>query len=367
MKSMKTLVSLLSILVGPMTAAAGSDPYAPQALQALVPAGAKIVQVTPYDVRGVGQKDAVVFYEASAAPGQPAGCGVVLVSKNLKPLWSFRQTGATHVWVPAGDHPGVVSLDPAHPAVPYLVFNPYFDAVKSQFHVFRWAGKDFAEIRHADLGDDPQVALMPDKVPAVVADNFGYPTPHLFVLKNDRLVPADYQYPHFFDKTVKEAEKSLRDIQMIPHPDYLEVESKYLAAFAYAHRCEEGLRFADKVLNMRPTGLGQDMSSQAAVEIHHQKGCLYLEMGKEAEGMAEFKIASSLDERTEYQGQAGVYAQLGDYYAGKNDGARAVAAYETARNCAPRNDTRVAQSLQGHAQEAAQAAGLGQDALEVSP
>jgi hypothetical protein len=367
MKLKNLLVILFSLLTVPTLAAAGEANENTKALQGLLPAGAQITQVTVYDVRGAGQKDALVYYQVAASGSTPSSCGVALVSKDLKSLWSFKENGADHVWVPKSEHPGVAFLDAAHPAVPYVVFNPYMDAVKSQFHVFRWAGKDFVEIQHGDLGNNPEVAVMNDKVPAVVADNFGYPTPHLFVLQNDRLVPADYQYPHYFDKTVQEAQKSLHDIQMIPHPDYLEVESQYLGAFAYAHQCEEGLQFADKLLTLQPTGLGKDLSSKSAVEIHHQKGCFYMEMGREAEAMAEFKTASLLDERPEYQGRAGIFAQLGDYYTGKNDGNRAVAAYEMAKNLVPQGDAQTARVLEARIDQTAEATGLNQASLEVSP
>src|ERR1700722_2766772 len=358
MKRMTLSVVLFSILSGAATLAfAGQESFSPKALAGLLPAGSQIAQVTAYDIRGVGQKDAIVYYQMPA--GQ--GCAVAWVSKEGKTLWSFQENGADHVWVPQSDHPGVSFLDAAHPSVPYLVFNPYFNAVKSQFHVFRWAGKSFVEIKHGDLGNNPQVSLMADHVPAVVADNFGYPTAHLFVLKNDSLVPADYQYPHYFEKTVKEAQQSLHDIQMIPHPDYLEVESKYLTAFLYAHQDQEGLKFADQILNLEPTGLGTEMTSKAVVEIHHEKGCLYMEMGKETEGMAEFKVASTLDERPEYQGRAGVYAQLGDYYRGKNDGDRAVAAYETAQTFLGNGKVQVAEALTTGIQDLSQSQGWTKD------
>jgi hypothetical protein len=360
MKRMTWLAILFSILSG-RAVFAGAPVDSVKALAGLLPKGAQITQVTAYDIRGVGQKDSIVYYQI---PGQ--GCAVALVSKEMKTLWSFRQNGADHIWTPASTLPGVAFLDAAHPAVPYLVFNPYFDAVKSQFHVFRWSGNGFLEINHGDLGNNPQVAQMTDGVPAVVADNFGYPTPHLFVLKNDSLVPADYQYPHFFDKTVKQAQQSLHDIQMIPHPDYLEVESKYVGAFLYAHQCPEGLKFANEILSLQPTGLGSDLSSKAVVEIHHEKGCLYMEMGKEAEAMAEFKVASSLDERAQYQGQAGVYAQLGDYYQAKNDGVRAVVAYETAQSFLANEKARVAEGLDNRIQKLSQSEGLAQEPVEVS-
>jgi len=367
MKRMTLSVILFSILSGAATMAfaipakAGTETPTLKAIAGLLPTGAQISQVTDYDIRGVGQKDSIVYYQM---PGQ--GCAVALVSKDMKTLWSYQENGADHIWTPAGAHPGVAFLDATHPTVPYLVFNPYFDAVKSQFHVFRWNGNGFLEMNHGDLGNNPQVSQMTDGLSAVVADNFGYPTPHLFVLKNDSLVPADYQYPHFFDKTVKEAQQSLHDIQMIPHPDYLEVEAKFVSAFLYAHQCQEGLKFADQVLSVRPTGLGSDLTSKAVVEIHHEKGCLYMEMGKEAEGMAEFKVASLFDERPQYQGQAGVYAQLGDYYQDKNDGTRAVAAYETAQSFLGNGKTQVAQGFDSRIQKLSQTEGLAQDLVEVS-
>jgi len=367
MKLKQLSMILLSILAMPLRGLAGSESISAEALKGLLPAGAQITGITAYDVRGVGQKDAVVYYQVAASGQTPSSCGVALVSKDLRTLWSYKETGADHLWQSKGEHPGVVFLDARHPAVPYVVFNPYFGAVKSQFHVFRWAGKAFTEIQHGDLGNNPQVALMEDKVAAVVSDNFGYPTPHLFVLQNDRLVPADYQYPRYFDKTIQEAQKSLRDIQMIPHPDYLEVESQYLAAFAYAHQCEQGLKFADQLLTLQPTGLGKDLSARSAVEIHHQKGCLYMEMGKEAEGMAEFKVASNLEERPGYQGRAGIFAQLGDYYSSKNDVPKALAAYETARTFITQSDRQTAEAINQRIQETAQAAGLDQGSLEVTP
>jgi hypothetical protein len=362
MKRMTWLAVLFALFSGRVTMAFAETPVDNlKALAGLLPAGAQITQVTVYDIRGVGQKDSIVYYQL---PGQ--GCAVALVSKEMKTLWSFQENGADHIWMPASALPGVAFLDAAHPAVPYLVFNPYFNAAKSQFHVFRWNGKGFLEMSHGDLGNNPQVSQMTDGVPAVVADNFGYPTPHLFVLKNDSLVPADYQYPRFFDETVKQAQQSLHDIQMIPHPDYLEVESKFVSAFLYAHQCQEGLKFADQLLSLQPTGLGSDLTSKAVVEIHHEKGCLYMELGKEAEGMAEFKVASSLDERAQYQGRAGVYAQLGDYYQGKNDGTRAVAAYETAQSFLGNGKVRVAEGLNGHIQKLSQSEGVAQDSMEVS-
>ena len=367
MKLKNLLAILFSILTAPPLAAAGEAVPNPQALQGLLPAGAQITQVTLYDLRGSGQKDALVYYQIAAQGTTPSSCGVALVSQDLKNLWSFKENGADHVWIQKSGHPGVAFLDAAHPSVPYVVFNPYFDAAKSEFHVFRWAGKSFAEIQHGDLGGNPQVALMSDQVPAVVCDNFGYPTPHLFTLQNDRLVPADYQYPHYFDKTVEEAQQSLRDIQMIPHPDYLEVESKYLSAFAYARQCEKGLRFADQLLTLQPTALSKDLSSRAAVEIHHQKGCFYMEMGREAEAMREFKTASLLDERAEYQGRAGIFAQLGDYYTGKNDGNRAVAAYETAKTLVAQADKQTARIFEARIGQIAQATGFNEAPLEVSP
>ncbi len=360
MKRMTWLTILFTIFSG-RAVFAGAPVDNMKALAGLLPTGAQITQVTAYDIRGVGQSDSIVYYQM---PGR--ACAVALVSKEMKTLWSFQENGADHIWTPAGAHPGVSFLDAAHPAVPYLVFNPYFGAVKSQFHVFRWNGKGFLEMSHGDLGNNPQVSEMPDGAQAVVADNFGYPTPHLFVLKNDSLVPADFQYPHFFDKTVKEARQSLHDIQMIPHPDYLEVESQYVMAFLYSRQYQEGLMFADQVLSLRPTGLGSDLTSKAVVEIHHAKGCLYMEMGKKAEGMAEFKVASTLDERPQYQGQAGVYAQLGDYYQGKNDAAHAVEAYETAQNFLGDGKVQIAEGLDSRIQKLSQTEGLDQDSVEVS-
>ena len=67
------------------------------------------------------------------------------------------------------------------------------------------------------------------------------------------------------------------------------------------------------------------------------------------------------------RGRAGIFAQIGDYYTGKNDGNRAVAAYEMAKTLVAQGDAKTARVLDSRIEQTAQATGFNQAPLEVSP
>jgi hypothetical protein len=207
------------------------------------------------DVRGTGEKDAVVFYSNSEK------CGVAIFGQKSELLWKQEED----CWGGSGD---IVYLDNKtgnkNLSYPFIQLTASHNAsIGSTLYLFQWDGKKFnqAFVNYDD--NERAIIRMPDGHLVMKIAYRGRELAYLYDDEDGKVVECSVKYPAFYQTYIDKAYQSLHAMESTDDSDtprdVLELNpgnlnSNYLRAFIYAGKYEEGLRFCEKfrsLLNQR--------------------------------------------------------------------------------------------------------------------
>jgi hypothetical protein len=296
----------------------------------------EVSEILYQDVRGSGQKDAVVYYlrkNGDSNKGDysaPFVGGVALITAENKLIWKHEEPCWT---LGTGPLDGLVYLDQEKPDPPFIVLRLCQNAsIGCSFHLFRWEGSTIGTIPVFGCiqGEVSRIETMPDGRKAIITSYRGQGVPTLLAYEKGKIYDHGPQYPGFYRTYIQKADEAV-DSTVLKSSERLWALGEGMQAAFFAKLDREGMKFCRKILE-----LNKAQNTNGRVGSDNREACAYMgrffmDLGDRDQAMNEFMASAKAYGFKPFGGEAGMYNELAHYYLARMNFRKAMEAYEKER------------------------------------
>ena len=297
---------------------------------------AEVSEIFYQNVRGTGQKDAVVYYLKKAKDLKQGDCvppyigGVALFTANNELVWKHEET----CWgLGTGPLDGFVYLDQEKPDSPFIVFRPCQNAsIGCSFLFFRWEGSSVRTIPVFGCiqGEVSRIEIMPDGRKVIITSYRGQGVPTLLAYEKRKVYDHGPQYPGFYQTYIQKADEVM-DSADLKLSERLSALGEGMQAAFFAKLDREGMNFCRRILELNKGQKTFGRFNMSKREAHAYMGRFFMDLGYKDQAMNEFMASAKAYGCKPFGGETGMYNELAHYYLSRLDYRKAVEAYEKER------------------------------------